>query len=129
MWIQIKYVLSGIGCIFILLMGAIPPLLNLDPSRYGAYTIFLALMAISTIVFGEVLFGYKLNSTDAINLLEPNGAGETTVDLFLIGGGRRIKRGKRTAHGKIGCLQSRLLGHDGSIVGSHALSERREFHC
>lgn len=101
MWLKVKAVLTGVGCFFIMMMGVIPGFLNFDPARYVIFTIFLGLMSISTVVFGDILLGWKINSTDAVNLLEPNGLGEVTVDLNLIGGGRRILRGKKRDHGKI----------------------------
>jgi len=92
MWLEVKATITIIGCfIFAISLGLTG---NLIVCIFG-------LMGMGTIIFGDFLIGWKLISTDAINILDPNGPNERTVDLHLIGGGRRIIKGKKGHFGKI----------------------------
>ena len=92
MWMEVKALFTVAGCFIFGILIA-----------FTGNLIFalLGIVAMFTLIAGDIMIGLKLISTDAINLLDPNKPGERTVDLHLIGGGRRIIKGKKGALGKI----------------------------
>lgn len=64
-------------------------------------------------IFGDILIGWKIVNTDAVNILDPNGPNERTVDLHLIGGGRRILKGKK---GKLGIIEFVYRGEEADVI-------------
>ena len=92
MWLEVKATITVIAIFIISLALSITG--NIIVS-------IITIMGIVTMLFGDMLIGWKIVSTDAINVLDPNGPNERIVDLHLIGGGRRILKGKKGARGKI----------------------------
>ncbi len=91
MWLEVKATVTIIGCFIITIIIAL-----------SGNLIFALLcsMAIATFIFGDLLFGWKVVSTDAVHLIDPTGAGEKIIDLHLIGGGRRFIKATKSALGK-----------------------------
>lgn len=104
MWMEVKATITVIACAIIGLTLAMTG--NIIVS-------ILAIMGIGTMIFGDVLIGWKLKSTDAINILDPNGPNERTVDLHLIGGGRRFIKGKK---GKLGIIEFVYRGVEADVI-------------
>jgi len=98
MWLEVKAAITLIGCAIIGIC------LGLTGNLIIAV---IALMGIGTIIFGDVLIGWKIVSTQAILALDPNAPGERTIDLFLIGGGRQLAKGKKGMEGKIEFLYNK----------------------
>lgn len=111
MWLEVKATITVVGC-FILFIAMF--LAN------NIIIIILGLMGIMTMIFGDIILGWKMISTDAVNLLDPNGPGERTVDLHLIGGGRRILKGKK---GLLGKIEFVFAGTEASVIddGRHPI--------
>jgi len=91
MWLEVKATVTIIGCFIITIIVALSG--NLI---FG----LLCSMAIATFLFGDILIGWKIVSTDAIHLIDPTGSGEKIIDLHLIGGGRRFIKATKGALGK-----------------------------
>jgi len=104
MWLEVKATITVVSIFIIAVALAFTGNLII---------IIFAFMGIGTMIFGDVLIGWKLISTDAINILDPNGPDERTVDLHLKGGGRRIIKGKKSALGKIEFV---YVGKEASIM-------------
>ena len=104
MWLEVKAVITVMACFIIGVTFALSGSLIL---------VILAMMGMGTMIFGDFLIGWKLISTDAIYILDPNGPNERTVDLHLIGGGRRFIKGKKTPLGKIEFV---FQGKEASVI-------------
>lgn len=104
MWLEVKATVTIIGCSIIGITLALTG--NIIVS-------ILAIMGIGTVIFGDALIGWKIVNTDAINILDPNGPNERTIDLHLIGGGRRILKGKK---GKLGLIEFVYRRGEASVI-------------
>ena len=90
MWLELKAGITIIGCfIYAILLGL----------SGNIVFVIIGIMGIATFIFGDMLLGYKLITTDAINLLDPTGPNEKLIDLHLISGRRRILVAKKGPQG------------------------------
>jgi hypothetical protein len=91
MWLEIKACITIIACfIFAIIVGLAN---NLVFS-------LLCIMGISTMLFGDMLMGYKIVKTDAIHKLDPCDTNEKIIELHLLGGGVRLLKAKKAPLGK-----------------------------
>jgi len=91
MWTELKTGVTLIGGLLIsigFLFGGFPALV-------------FAIMGLGTILFGDMLIGWKISNSDAKKLMEPNNPGEVVINLHLIGGNQRFLKGKQRPNGKI----------------------------
>jgi len=91
MWIELKVGVTLMGGLLIgvgFLFGGMPALV-------------IAIMGLGTIMFGDMLLGWKIKNTDASKLIEPNNPGEVVINLHLIGGNQRFLKGRQRPNGKI----------------------------
>jgi len=92
MWLEIKAVITIISSFIIAILCGLS----------GNFVfILLGLMAISTNIFGDILLGYKIVSTDGIHKLDPIGLDEKIVELHLLGGGVKLIKAKKGPLGKL----------------------------
>ena len=104
MWLEIKAVITVIGCfVFAIILGLSGNLVF----------VILGIIGMSTMIFGDLLFGWKTVSTDAIHLIDPTGPGEKIIDLYLIGGGRRFIKGTK---GPLGKYEFVYQKHKASVI-------------
>jgi len=90
MWLEVKAGVTIIGCfIFAIIIGLTGNLV---------FTL-LGVMGIGTMIFGDILIGWKLLKTDALCLLDPVGQDQVILDLHLIGGGKRFIKAKKGPKG------------------------------
>lgn len=95
MWLEIKAMFTLFGLVFLSIIVALTGNLMF---------LMLCIVFVMVIIVGDLVLGWKIINTDAINLLDPNGLGERTIILHLIGGGVRVIKGNKGALGKIDFL-------------------------
>jgi len=104
MWLEIKGTITVIGCFIIaVIVGLLGNLVFA----------ILAIMAMSTFIVGDLILGFKLISTDAINVLDPVGPNEKIIDFHMISGRKRFLKAKK---GPEGTWQFVFSHHKGSII-------------
>lgn len=108
MWKEMKALFTGFG---LLIIGIGFGFILL---HYHSFEILIiGMIGTTTILMGDMVFFWKLGDTDADAILEPNGPGEKTIDLHLIGGGRRFIRGKK---GPLGTYVFMFHGKKAGVV-------------
>lgn len=90
MWLEIKAATTIIAAfIFAIIMGL----------SGNFIFVILTIMGLATHLFGDLLLGYKLVQTDAIQLLDPVGPNEKLAFLHLISGRLRILKSTKGPQG------------------------------
>ena len=112
MWLEVKAVISIISIFIIAIICALSG---------NLIFVFLALMSIFTMLFGDIILGWKIVSTDAIHKLDPIGLDEKIIELHLNGGGVKLFKAKK---GPLGKLLFTWKKQKASIIddGSYTLS-------
>ena len=108
MWLEIKSAFFGVGSM-LMVVGFIIPFFGAD----YFFSLFVGIMGIGTYAVGEMLFGYKMKISDAIMVVDPNGPGEKTIMLFLIGGGFRFIKAQK---GPLGKYEFMYRGKKASVI-------------
>ena len=116
MWKEMMALFTGFGLLIIAIgFGII--LIN-----YQSFEILLiGMIGVTTIMMGYIIFFWKLSDTDADAILEPNGPGEKTIDLHLIGGGRRFIKGFK---GPLGTYYFKLSSKKACVVDTGSYPTR-----
>jgi len=96
MWLEIKGAFTGAACIITMLV-----MWFATSVTQNLIFLIVAIVPVMIMIAGDIIIGWKAISTDAINLLDPNGLGERTILLHLIGSGFRVLKGKKAPLGKI----------------------------
>lgn len=96
MWLEIKAAFTLTACVITMLVMWFAASVT-----QNIIFIIVGIIPVMIAVAGDIVIGWKIINTDAINFLDPNGLGERTVILHLIGSGLRVLKGKKEALGKI----------------------------
>jgi len=92
MWLEIKAVFTIIGAFIISLS------LFTDEIIIGFMVFFLGLVVI---MMGDIIIGWKIVYSDAVNLIDPVAPGEKIAFVINVGGGVRFLKGKEGLLGKL----------------------------
>jgi len=104
MWLEVKAGITIIGCfIFAIIIGL----------SGNMVFMILGIMGIATMLFGDMLIGYKLVNTDAINYIDPVGPDQILIDLHLVGGGKRCLKARK---GPKGTWQFTYHKHKATVI-------------